>query len=189
VGLVSNRAEPSRSTAGRTGLSVGELDIRPRDRHGQCDVRDDVVGWAALSPVSDRCVYGGVAENSVYIHPDALGRGVGRVPLEHLISSSEAAGIWTLPASRCTNDAGSGSSRLESASAGSTECGETHCCLSVAALWSDADPRQAATAFQREYCGAGHQPAQRQDHAQADLGNVGRGSGAGARHGCVADHP
>jgi phosphinothricin acetyltransferase len=46
--------------------------------------------------VSDRCVYGGVAENSIYIRPDARGHGVGRVLLEHLISSSEAAGIWTL---------------------------------------------------------------------------------------------
>ena len=56
----------------------------------------DIVGWAALSGVSDRCVYGGVAENSIYIHPDARGHGVGRVLLEHLISTSEAAGIWTL---------------------------------------------------------------------------------------------
>ncbi len=56
----------------------------------------DIVGWAALSPVSDRCVYGGVAENSIYIHPDAQGRGVGRALLERLIASAEAAGIWTL---------------------------------------------------------------------------------------------
>jgi phosphinothricin acetyltransferase len=56
----------------------------------------DIVGWAALSPVSDRCVYGGVAENSIYIHHDARGRGVGRVLLDRLISSSEGAGIWTL---------------------------------------------------------------------------------------------
>ncbi len=57
---------------------------------------DDIVGWAALSPVSDRCAYGGVAENSIYIHHDARGRGVGRVLLDRLISSSEAAGFWTL---------------------------------------------------------------------------------------------
>ena len=55
-----------------------------------------VVGWAALSPVSDRCVYGGVAENSIYIHPDHRGRGVGRKLLSALIASSEAAGIWTV---------------------------------------------------------------------------------------------
>ena len=56
----------------------------------------EVAGWAALSPVSDRCVYGGVAENSIYIHPDQRGRGVGRTLLDALIASSEAAGIWTV---------------------------------------------------------------------------------------------
>jgi len=57
---------------------------------------DDVVGWAALSPVSDRCVYAGVAENSVYVHPDYAGRGVGRLLLDALIVDAEAAGIWTI---------------------------------------------------------------------------------------------
>jgi L-amino acid N-acyltransferase YncA len=56
----------------------------------------EVAGWAALSAVSDRCVYGGVAENSIYIHPDYRNRGVGRVLLAALIASSEAAGIWTV---------------------------------------------------------------------------------------------
>jgi L-amino acid N-acyltransferase YncA len=56
----------------------------------------EVAGWAALSPVSDRCVYGGVAEESVYVAEEARGRGVGRVLLEALIAGSEAAGIWTI---------------------------------------------------------------------------------------------
>jgi L-amino acid N-acyltransferase YncA len=56
----------------------------------------EVVGWAALSPVSDRCVYGGVAEESVYVADEARGRGVGRALLEALIERSEAAGIWTI---------------------------------------------------------------------------------------------
>jgi L-amino acid N-acyltransferase YncA len=55
-----------------------------------------VVGWVAVSAVSARCVYGGVVENSVYVHDDARGRGVGRALLERLISSTEAAGIWTI---------------------------------------------------------------------------------------------
>ena len=59
-------------------------------------VDGEVVGWAALSPVSDRCVYGGVAENSIYIHPDNRGHGVGHTLLDALITSSEAAGIWTV---------------------------------------------------------------------------------------------
>jgi phosphinothricin acetyltransferase len=59
-------------------------------------VDGEVVGWAALSPVSDRCVYGGVAENSIYIHSDHRGRGIGRTLLAALIAGSESAGIWTV---------------------------------------------------------------------------------------------
>ncbi len=59
---------------------------------------DVVVGWAALSPVSDRCVYGGVAEVSVYVAQSARGRGVGRALLEALVAGSEQAGMWTLQA-------------------------------------------------------------------------------------------
>jgi L-amino acid N-acyltransferase YncA len=55
-----------------------------------------VVGWAALSPVSDRCVYQGVAEVSVYVDPAASGQGVGRAVLGALVKASESAGIWTL---------------------------------------------------------------------------------------------
>ena len=55
-----------------------------------------VVGWAALGAVSDRCVYAGVAEGSVYVAAAVRGRGVGRALLEELIRRSEAAGIWTI---------------------------------------------------------------------------------------------
>ena len=57
-----------------------------------------VVGWAALSPVSDRCAYAGVAEASVYVAADAAGRGVGRALLGRLVAGAEAAGIWTVQA-------------------------------------------------------------------------------------------
>jgi L-amino acid N-acyltransferase YncA len=56
----------------------------------------EVVGWAALAPVSGRACYAGVAEDSVYVGPDAQGRGVGRALLEQLIAGSERAGIWTI---------------------------------------------------------------------------------------------
>jgi phosphinothricin acetyltransferase len=62
-------------------------------------VRDGgVVGWAALSPVSDRCVYGGVAEVSIYVGAEARGGGIGSRLLTALIEESEANGIWTLQA-------------------------------------------------------------------------------------------
>jgi L-amino acid N-acyltransferase YncA len=60
---------------------------------------DLVVGWAALSPVSRRQVYSGVAEVSVYVTSDSRGKGVGRALLNKLICESEQNSIWTLQAS------------------------------------------------------------------------------------------
>lgn len=54
------------------------------------------VGWAAASAVSDRCVYAGVVEHSVYVDPAAAGLGIGRLLLAALVASTEAAGIWTI---------------------------------------------------------------------------------------------
>ncbi|MEI9917454.1 MAG: N-acetyltransferase family protein [Bacteroidota bacterium] len=59
---------------------------------------DKVIGWAALSPVSERRVYVGVAEVSVYISASHRGKGVGGKLLRELISSSEANNMWTLTA-------------------------------------------------------------------------------------------
>jgi len=61
--------------------------------------QDRVVGWAALSPVSRRQAYRGVAEVSVYVATDARGNGVGTLLLRALIEAAEAAGFWTLQAS------------------------------------------------------------------------------------------
>ncbi len=60
---------------------------------------NEVVGWAALSPVSKRAVYAGVAEVSVYVGNEARGRGVGKALLQALVLASEEAGVWTLMAS------------------------------------------------------------------------------------------
>lgn len=58
----------------------------------------EVLGWAALSPVSGRCVYSGVAEVSVYVAERARGRGVGHALLARLVADSEGAGLWSLQA-------------------------------------------------------------------------------------------
>lgn len=60
---------------------------------------EDVLGWAALSPVSRREVYRGVAEVSVYVTRAAQGMGLGTLLLRDLIAASEQAGIWMLQAS------------------------------------------------------------------------------------------
>lgn len=59
---------------------------------------DSVVGWAALSPVSKRAVYRGVAEVSVYVSVEHQGQGIGLALLQALIDQSEKLGIWTLQA-------------------------------------------------------------------------------------------
>lgn len=58
-----------------------------------------ILGWAALSPVSRRQVYAGVAEVSVYIAASARGKGVGKALMAKLIEASEANGFWTLQSS------------------------------------------------------------------------------------------
>jgi phosphinothricin acetyltransferase len=68
------------------------------DGHRFVAIDDDgqVIGWVAAGAVSTRCVYAGVIEHSVYVHPDAQGQGVGRKLLEELIGSAEASGVWTI---------------------------------------------------------------------------------------------
>lgn len=57
-----------------------------------------IVGWAALSPISKRPVFKGVAEDSVYIKDGYRGQGVAKTLMNHLIKQSEIEGIWTLEA-------------------------------------------------------------------------------------------
>ena len=59
---------------------------------------DQVVGWAALTPVSGRCVYAGVAEVSVYVDERFRGKGFGTTLLDALIQESEKNNLWTLQA-------------------------------------------------------------------------------------------
>ncbi len=57
---------------------------------------DDILAWAALSPVSSRCVYAGVAELSLYVTSAHRGKGIGAALLKAMIDSTEKAGLWTL---------------------------------------------------------------------------------------------
>ncbi len=88
-----------------TGNATFETEIPAWERWDAAHLADhrlvalhdgEVVGWTALSPVSERCVYAGVAEESVYVANAARGRGVGGALLEELIRRSEEAGIWTI---------------------------------------------------------------------------------------------
>lgn len=68
--------------------------------HSRIIAKEDgtILGWAALTRVSGRCVYAGVAEVSVYVSSKARGKGVGKQLLQKLIEESEANNIWTLQA-------------------------------------------------------------------------------------------
>jgi L-amino acid N-acyltransferase YncA len=68
---------------------------------------ETIVGWAALSPVSSRKAYAGVAEVSVYVAQSHRGAGFGRQLLEALILDSEENGIWSLQAVMFPENAGS----------------------------------------------------------------------------------
>lgn len=59
---------------------------------------DEMIGWIALSPVSSRCIYGGVAEISVYVSEDHRGKGIGKQLLSEVIPVSEENGYWMLQA-------------------------------------------------------------------------------------------
>jgi L-amino acid N-acyltransferase YncA len=70
----------------------------PGQRLVAVDPAERVLGWTAASSASDREPYAGVVEHAVYVEPAARGRGVGRLLLGALISSTEDAGIWTIQA-------------------------------------------------------------------------------------------
>src|SRR5262249_51134391 len=90
----------------RDGMATFETEVPSWERwHAShtlrlvAEIDERVIGWAALSPVSSRWAYRGVAESSVYVARDAQGKGVGRTLMQELITRSEAAGIWTLQTS------------------------------------------------------------------------------------------
>jgi L-amino acid N-acyltransferase YncA len=90
-----------------TGNATFETDAPSWDKWDSDHLRDcrlvarkggQIVGWAALSPVSGRCVYAGVATVSIYVTASERGEGVGKALLCALIEESERKGLWTLEA-------------------------------------------------------------------------------------------
>ena len=109
-----------------------------RSQLGDCRLvaraKGKVVGWAALSPVSTRCVYCGVAEVSLYIAASTRGLGVGRALLRGLIDESERIGIWTLQAGIFPENA---ASIALAKSCGFREVGRRECIGQMDGLWRD----------------------------------------------------
>lgn len=71
--------------------------------HPKCTLvaqdKDKILGWCKITPISDRLVYAGVGEVSIYIDPKEQGKGIGSLLLKNLIILSEEQGFWTLQAS------------------------------------------------------------------------------------------
>jgi len=94
-GIATGNATFQTEAPGWEDWNKGHLE---HSRFVAVDDQGEVMGWAALSPVSSRCVYAGVAEVSVYIGADHRGKGIGNKLMQELIKSSEQNNIWTLQA-------------------------------------------------------------------------------------------
>jgi phosphinothricin acetyltransferase len=91
TGNATFASHPPQSWAAWCQGKIGSCSLVAREN-------DKILGWAALSPVSNRSVYAGVAEVSIYISSNARGRRIGSLLLQALIHQSEDNGIWTLQA-------------------------------------------------------------------------------------------
>ena len=89
----------------KTGMATFETDSPGWDDWNQSHLalgrlvavaKGEILGWVALSPVSNRCIYGGVAEISVYVDAKNRGMGIGMRLMKAVIDASEANGFWTL---------------------------------------------------------------------------------------------
>jgi L-amino acid N-acyltransferase YncA len=101
-GLATGLASFEKATPSWDQWNAGRLP------HSRLVAREDgVLGWAALSPVSQRPCYAGVAEATIYVACAARGRSVGQALLEALIESSESHGIWTLQGATFAENAAS----------------------------------------------------------------------------------
>lgn len=95
LGIATGEATLEPEPPDRDRFDAGRL---PDHRFVAVDDAGTVLGWVTVSPTSQRAVYAGVVEVSVYVHPDAHGRGVGRALLTTLLASTDRGGIWTVQA-------------------------------------------------------------------------------------------
>ncbi|NRQ35893.1 N-acetyltransferase [Nonomuraea sp. NN258] len=94
AGLDTGQASFETTAPSWAGFTAGKP---PHLRHVAADPGTGLVlGWVAAAPVSSRCVYAGVVEHSVYVHPGCQAHGIGRALLSTLIKASEDAGVWTI---------------------------------------------------------------------------------------------
>jgi L-amino acid N-acyltransferase YncA/2-polyprenyl-3-methyl-5-hydroxy-6-metoxy-1,4-benzoquinol methylase len=94
AGLDTGQASFETVAPGWEAFDAGKL---PLHRHVAADAATGrVLGWAAAAAVSDRCVYAGVIEHSIYVDPDQHGRRIGGALLAALVASSQDAGVWTV---------------------------------------------------------------------------------------------
>ncbi|WP_188189157.1 GNAT family N-acetyltransferase [Nonomuraea sp. SYSU D8015] len=94
AGLDTGEASFETTAPSWEGFTAGKL---PDLRYVAADTRTgEVVGWVAASAVSSRCVYAGVVEHSVYVHPGCQAQGIGRALLSAFVAAGEDAGVWTI---------------------------------------------------------------------------------------------
>ncbi|MFD0071597.1 GNAT family N-acetyltransferase [Streptomyces sp. NPDC127166] len=95
AGVDEGNATFETAAPGREQFDAAKL---PEHRFAAVDGTGRVLGGVAVTKVSARCAYAGVVEHSVYVHPDARGRGVASALLDALVASTEAVGIWAIQA-------------------------------------------------------------------------------------------
>jgi L-amino acid N-acyltransferase YncA len=94
-GIATGNATFQKDAPSREEWDKGHLDF---GRIVSVNERNEVTGWCALSAVSSRCVYAGVAEVSVYVSTANTGKQIGTLLLKQLVAESETNSIWTLQA-------------------------------------------------------------------------------------------
>ena len=127
----------------RTGKATFETSVPSWEKWNESHLKfgrwvaldgENVLGWVALSTVTDRCVYSGVAEVSVYVSLEHGGKGIGKKLLEKVIEDSESNGIWTINAAMFPENQASISLHKK---AGFREIGYREKIAQISGVWKD----------------------------------------------------